>query len=172
MASKHSPRKRTPISARVGEPFILPTLSPPVVGIACDASCFGGKGSKSRDGYFHGKCEWQAIDLSTGELVFRSHLQDRSTINIAEFIAIVDCLKWLSKMDDEKTPVYSDSKIAIEWVRGRRTSTSLPLNTHTMHAIGDLENALGWLKTINPKNPVLWWKSYEFGPMPADFNRK
>jgi ribonuclease HI len=144
----------------------------PTVGIACDASCYDGAGTKARDGYYHGKCEWQAVDLSTGEFIFRSHLQQQSTINLAEFIAIVDCLKWLSERGDNTTPVYSDSKIAINWVKRGYTNTALPRNSMTMEALDDAEEALNWVKRNDFKNPVLWWSAHRYGPMPADFNRK
>lgn len=144
----------------------------PQSGLVCDASCWDFQGSKHRDGYFHGKVEWQAMDLATGEMVIQSHVQPQSTINIGEFLAIIDCLKYLNANRDSTTPVYSDSKIALNWVENRYTNTALPRNDHTEIAIGELEGGLSWLRDIKPKNPLLWWPSWKFGENPADYARK
>ena len=145
----------------------------PTVGIVCDGSCYDFRGSTRRDGYFHGKAEWQAVDLSTGEVVVKSHLHEQSTINIVEYLAIVDSLKHLQQIGDETTPVYSDSKIAINWVLQGYTNTALPRNSKTDHALDDLEAAAHWVERNDFPNKVLWWNKHKFGmENPADFNRK
>ena len=112
------------------------------------------------------------VDLETGELVLTSHIQAQSTINIGEFIAIVDALKYLHDKGDSRTPVYSDSKICINWVRGRYTSSHLPLNDKTRPALNEMDDAHRWLKAVDPQNPVIWWNKFTMGNCPADFNRK
>jgi ribonuclease HI len=141
-------------------------------GIAVDASCLADLGSKRRDGYFHGRVEWQAVALDSGEKLFVSHIQQRSTINIGEFCALVDGIKWLHDRDIHDVPVYSDSKYAIGWVAYRKTNTKLPRNEHTMDALHDMEEALAWLNRNDPRNPVLWWNKRIMGDCPADFGRK
>jgi len=144
----------------------------PLTGIVADASCVGGNGTKFRDGYFHGRVEWQAMDLETGELVLTSHVQEQSTVNIGEYIAIVDALKYLNDKGDHDTPVYSDSKICINWVKRKFTSTNLPVNNATRPALNEMVDAYEWLMAIDPNNPVLWWNKYTMGENPADFRRK
>jgi ribonuclease HI len=144
----------------------------PNVGIACDASCVGFKGTIKNDGYFHGRVEWQCIDLVTKEKVFASDVQPQSTINVGEFMAIVTSLKILHKRGDTTSPVWSDSKLCIQWVVGRYTSSHLPMNEFTWEALDGMAEYLEWLKKEDPVNPILWWNKHKFGDHPADYGRK
>lgn len=144
----------------------------PCVGIACDASCINGKDSKKIDGYFHGMVEWQCVDLTTGEKIFRSDVQPQSTINIGEFMGVVTALKILHSRGDRSSPVWSDSQIAISWAKNRKISSNLPLNEFTWEALDAMEEFLGWLKQADPPNPIFWWNSRRFGEHPADYGRK
>lgn len=144
----------------------------PNVGIACDASCVGFNGTIKNDGYFHGRVEWQCIDLATKEKVFASDVQPQSTINVGEFMAIVTSLKILHQRGDSTSPVWSDSKLCIQWVRGRYTSSKLPMNEFTWEALDGMAEFLAWLKETNPVNPILWWNKHKFGDHPADYGRK
>lgn len=144
----------------------------PKFGIVCDASCVDGNGTKSRDGYFHGVTEWQAVDLSTGEVVIRSGKHEQGTINTAEFLAIVGSIRYLHDLKQYKTPVYSDSKITINWVFRKETRTALPRNQFTEPVLDDLEEALHWLRRTNVENPIIWWNKHKWGESKADFGRK
>jgi len=144
----------------------------PNVGIACDASCVGFNGTIKNDGYFHGQVEWQCIDLATKEKVFASDVQPQSTINVGEFMAIVTSLKILHQRGDSTSPVWSDSKLCIQWVVGRYTSSNLPMNEFTWEALDGMAEYLEWLKKENPVNPILWWNKHKFGDHPADYGRK
>lgn len=83
-----------------------------------------------------------------------------------------DGLKWLNDRDMPGVPVYSDSKITINWARQRQTRSNLPRNPETLDAIIDLEEALAWLKRNKPRNPIIWWDKRVRGENPADFGRK
>lgn len=141
-------------------------------GIAVDASCIPDLSSKKRDGYFHGRTEWQGVDLETGEKIISSSVYHRSTINLGEFCAIVDGLRWMDENNKPNEPVWSDSKIAIDWVRSRTLRTYLPRTKETTDALFEAEAALAWLNSNRPDNPILWWNKYELGENPADFGRK
>lgn len=145
---------------------------PPTIGIVADASCYGGTGSKARDGYYHGKVEWQCYDLTTRTMVVRSHLQKQSTINLGEYLAIVDAMQYLRLKGDHTTPIYSDSQICINWIIKGYTNTALPLNEHTRPALDELADAQLWVQENCPENPVYWWDKYRFGNNPADYGRK
>lgn len=145
-------------------------MEKPTHGIACDASCFDFQNTKTRDGYFHGKVEWQALDLQTGDKVVKSDLYGRGTINLAEYCAIVDSLRYLQE-SDRLDAVFSDSRIAIEWMtRGLRSK--LPPNALTAPILDYARECEEWVLIHKPKNPVLFWSNKEFGENPADFNRK
>jgi ribonuclease HI len=137
-----------------------------------DSSCLGDPESKWKEGYFYGRTEWRGVDLYSGEVVFNSDVYQRSTINIGEFCAIVDALKYLNANGLCDTPVYSDSKIAISWVQERRLSTKLPMNPHTREAIIEAQMSLSWLCANKPTNRVLFWDKYSMGENPADYGRK
>jgi len=148
-------------------------FTPPTFGLVCDASCQSDYGVKKRDGYFHGRVEWQAVDLSTGETVFQSPVQERSTANIGEALAIVDCLRYLHLLKDHKTPVYSDSLNGMSWVEKRVFRTWIPRNKDTEETFLVIEGAIRWLCEVNPANPILKWQTKPWGiENPADYGRK
>lgn len=141
-------------------------------GIVSDASCKGDPKSIRRDGYFHGRCEWQLFDLASGLIVFKSPRYSRSTVNVAEFCGVVDALRMLHDRGDATTPVYSDSRLACTWVRARVLRTKLPLDVHTAPSHEAAKQALSWLREVGPANPVLWWNTPQWSESPADFGRK
>ena len=136
-----------------------------------DASCINFQGSKRRDGYFNGKIQWQVVDIDTGE-VWRSPIYSQGTINIGEFCAIVSGLRILHQCGDHTTPVYSDSRIALNWVESGYTNTALPVNDLTAATHEVLRADFVWLMEHKPKNPLFWWRGYAWGENPADFGRK
>jgi len=171
MASKHSPRKRTPIS----DPRVrVPSSSspPPSFGLVSDASCRGNSNSKKHEGYFYGRVEWRVRDLATGEFVRSSHVQEQSTGPIGETLGLITALRYLHEKGDHITPVYCDNTTAIEWVQARMCRSKLPLNFKTAPTITDLNRAFDWLRENKPRNPVFKWRTEAWGENPADFNRK
>lgn len=141
----------------------------PITGIVSDASCMAEPGTIGRDGYFHGRVEWQLFDLEQGAIIHRSDIYDRSTINLGEFCAVVDALRILHDRGDHRTPVYSDSMTACSWVRKRAIKTKLPENQETLDALICAWEAQEWLQKTRPRNTVQWW---DWGESPADFGRK
>lgn len=151
---------------------VNPMKKLPEVGIICDASLIDGRDTIAKDGYFHGRGEWQAVDVTTGELVVQSHVQRRSTINIAELCAIIDSLMYLHDLGDTTTPVYNDNQYAVAWAISANPNTKLPRNADTMGTHYDLEERIKWLRENKPPNKILWYNSKVFGDNPADFGRK
>lgn len=144
----------------------------PSKGLVVDASCTAFNGTIKRDGYFHGIIEWQVLGLKSRTVLVKSKVYDQGTINIAEYCAIADALKFLHDHGDTTSPVYSDSKLTIAWVNGGYTSTNLPLNHLTEPALTAMRARHEWLLELRPPNPVLWWAKYKWGENPADFGRK
>lgn len=143
-------------------------LSPHALGLIVDASCISGR----TEDYFYGRVEWRVLDLDTGEVLLDSPVYDRSTINIGEFCAIVDALIMLHEKGEDDTVVYSDSQIAIAWVKNRKVRTKLPRNTATLMTHYDMEEKLKWLEDNDPKNPIEWWNEKTDGTNIADYGRK
>lgn len=151
---------------------VLPVSGIPVSGICVDASCFDFDGTKGRDGYFHGKVEWRGVDLGTGELVFESGVYAQGTVNIAEWCAIVDALRWLHGRGDHGTVVYSDSKLALGWMKGNRLSSNLPVRDGTLPLIRAVVQRWDWLQEYGYENQLVWWDGKLWGENPADYGRK
>lgn len=143
----------------------------PTFGLVSDASCIAY--SKWRiDGYFHGKCEHQVLDLEAKTIVRNSRIYPQGTINLSEFLGILEAVRYLHDRADVETPVYSDSAIALNWYHEQELRSALPVNEFTYEIIDDAQAALDWLKKYRPPNPVLKWETKDWGENPADFLRK
>lgn len=152
---------------------IVPEVGPkPEDGIVVDASCLPVRDSIPTDGYFHGVVEWQAVDLVSGQTIHASRPHPYGSINLAEFIAIVDALSLLHANGNTSTPVYSDSLTAIAWVRNRKVKSKHPRNEQTKAIMGMMDACFTWLVMTKPTNPVLFWDNVLWSENPADYGRK
>jgi ribonuclease HI len=137
-------------------------LKVPNGSIAVDAACSGNPGDM----------EYRGVDAYTKSEIFRIGPLQEGTNNIGEFLAIVHALALLQKRNDSNTIIYSDSKIAINWVKLKHPNTKLKF-TNKNKSIQDLiERAVQWLKTNVYKNPIKKWETELWGENPADFGRK
>ncbi len=129
--------------------------------IAVDAACSGNPG----------EMEYQGVDPRTGTRLFYLKFP-LGTNNIGEFLAIVHALAMLQKEGRHDTPVYTDSRIALGWVKKGKARTTLPRNSHTEMLYQLIERAEKWLATHSYRNPILKWDTERWGEIPADFGRK
>lgn len=128
--------------------------------ISVDAACSGNPGVM----------EYQGVDTRTGERIFHQKF-DLGTNNIGEFLAIVHALAMLEKQG-KNTPVYTDSRNALLWVKNKQCKTTLPRKGSTEKLFQMIERAENWLKTHRWSNPLLKWETSAWGEIPADFGRK
>lgn len=133
--------------------------------IAVDGACAGNPG----------RMEYRAVRVIDGAEVF--HVGAREPIvgtnNIAEYLAMIHLAALLNKNGDSTTPIYTDSKNTLAWLRKGRSNSSLALTPDTAQAHDLLRRADAWLAANGPiKNPILKWKTEEWGEIPADFGRK
>jgi ribonuclease HI len=126
-----------------------------------DAACSGNPGV----------LEYQCVRTDSREVVFRRGPFPQGTNNIGEFLAIVQALMWLSE-HHETAPVYSDSKIALGWVKAKKCRTTLRPSTGNANLFRSVEQAEKWLGESHYPNKLLKWKTEEWGENPADFGRK
>ena len=93
------------------------------------------------------------------------------TNNIGEFLALVHGLAFLK---DKKSdlPVYTDSKIAMSWIRQKKCKTKLNKNSKNEKLFELIKRAEVWLTKNNFNNPILKWETKSWGEIPADFGRK
>ena len=129
--------------------------------ICVDAACSGNPG----------KMEYRGVQTVTGEEIFHSPAFPVGTNNIGEFLAIVHALALYYEKQPELT-IYTDSKIAKNWVRQGKAKTKLTHNGKTAHLYEVITRAEKWLKNHTYKNPILKWETREWGEIPADFGRK
>lgn len=114
----------------------------------------------------NGKTEYQAIDLATGEQLFRRELGNQ-TVNIGEFLAVVEAAKYIIENDFQPRVIYTDSTTAITWFNNKRTASR--------KANKEMQKAEIFLKVLASdidSVEVRHWDNREWGETPADFGRK
>lgn len=130
--------------------------------IAVDGACDRNPG---------GNVEYQGVAVGTGERLFHVGPFPGGSNNIGEYLGLVHALAYLAQKGDSATPVYSDSRTALSWLRHRRckTSVQLPPDSKLTELVLRADR---WLATHNWLNPVLKWDTETWGEIPADFGRK
>jgi ribonuclease HI len=118
-----------------------------------------------------GEIEYQGVEVRTGRLLFRQGPLVDGTSNVAEFLAIVHGLAWCTR-HGLVCPVYSDSQIAIKWVRTRQVLTGMQRREANVEVFELIDRAVEWLGLHDYKNKVLKWETWAWGENPADFGRK
>lgn len=129
--------------------------------VSVDAACSGNPGIM----------EYRGVDTETGRQLFLQGPFPVGTNNIGEFLAIVHALAYLQKLDDPR-PIYTDSRTALAWVKKKKVKTMLPENDSTAALWNLIHRAENWLATHSYPNPIIKWKTEEWGEIKADFGRK
>ncbi len=118
-----------------------------------------------------GDMEYKGVFTKTGQEIFIQGPFFDSTNNIGEFLALVHGLAWLKKQNN-KLPIYSDSKVAIKWVKDKHAKTNQE-NTYRNKKIFEMiKRAEDWLKNNEYNTKILKWETRIWGEIPADFGRK
>jgi len=131
--------------------------------ITVDASCIGGN---------PGKIEYQGLWVNTKEVIFKSKVYDYGTNNMGEFLGIVHALAHCKKFNIS-VPIYSDSKIAISWVKNKKVNFNKKAKYDlTKEVFSVLSRAETWLKENDYPNQVLKWDNRKYGENFADYGRK
>ncbi|WP_299014889.1 ribonuclease H family protein [uncultured Polaribacter sp.] len=130
--------------------------------IAVDAACAGNPG----------KMEYRGVFTHNKKEIFRKGPFEKGTNNIGEFLALVHCVALLKSKNKEDIPIYSDSKIAMSWVRQKKCKTNLRFDASNKALLDLIKRAENWLRENTVKNPILKWETKAWGEIPADFGRK
>lgn len=130
--------------------------------IAVDGACAG----------VPGPMEYRGVEVATGRELFHVGPIAGGTNNIAEYLALVHALALLDKQGNYTTPIYSDSRTALAWLRNRTSKTTLTPTAENALVFQLLERANRWVATHALRNPVLKWQTEVWGEIPADFGRK
>ncbi len=119
-----------------------------------------------------GPMEYRCVRVVDGVEVFRKGPFSGGTNNIGEYLALIHAAALLEQRGDRSTPIYSDSKTALAWVRNRRSNTKIVATTENAEVMAMLERADRWIASHTIQNPILKWNTEEWGEIPADFGRK
>ena len=154
-----------------GKNTTKPTLSslekekygrPILESISVDAACAGNPG----------KMEYRGVLTHNKQQIFIKGPFKRGTNNIGEFLALVHGIALLKSKNKEDIPIYSDSKIAMSWIRQKKCKTNLHFDASNNDLLELIKRAENWLKENTFKNPILKWETKAWGEIPADFGRK
>ena len=96
----------------------------------------------------------------------------KGTNNIGEFLALVHGIALLKNKNKEDIPIYSDSRIAMSWIKQKRCKTNMHFDASNKDLLELIKRAETWLKENTFKNPILKWETKAWGEIPADFGRK
>jgi ribonuclease HI len=138
---------------KIGEPNLY--------SIAVDAASSGNPG----------KMEYRGVDTQTHEQLFHQGPFLQGTNNVGEFLALVHGIAYLKEKKSDRI-IYSDSRIAMGWVKKKKCNTKLKQtskNAKLFELIGRAEN---WLKKNTYDTKVVKWETKAWGEIPADFGRK
>jgi ribonuclease HI len=141
------------------EPLIV--TSPILESLSVDAACSDNPGLM----------EYRGVKTNTGEQLFRQGPFSDGTNNVGEFLALVHALAYLKKQGTV-IPIYSDSKIAINWVKAGKCKTRLERTDNNSKLFDLIERAESWLLQNEFENKIYKWDTKMWGEIPADFGRK
>lgn len=128
----------------------------PTCGIATDAA----------HSIKNGITEYQGVDLSTGKRLFYSNLGNQ-TVNIGEFLGVVEAVKYIIENDFQPRIIYTDSQTAISWFQNKHTASN-----KKNHNLQKAEIFLKVLSADVDTIQVKHWDNQEWGETPADFGNK
>ena len=136
--------------------------SPNLESISVDAACSGNPG----------KMEYRGVFTHNKKEIFTRGPYEKGTNNIGEFLALVHGIALLKSKKKEDIPIYSDSKIAISWVKKKACRTNITFDASNKDLLDLIKRAERWLRENTFKNPILKWETKVWGEIPADFGRK
>ena len=134
---------------------------PNLYSIAVDAACSGNPGLM----------EYRGVDTQTLEQLFLQGPFDHATNNVGEFLALVHGLAFLKKQKSDRI-IYSDSRIAIAWVKKKKCNTKLKKTKNNQVIFALISRAELWLKNNSYTTFIVKWETKAWGEIPADFGRK
>ncbi len=148
--------------ADIGRQIALIDNPPIADSLAVDAACSGNPGL----------LEYRGVWTDSKEQLFHQGPFPDGTNNIGEFLALVHGLAFLQRLGKHDLPIYTDSKIAMGWVKAKWCRTQVMETADNAELFTLIDRAEQWLKTNTYRNPILKWDTVLWGEIPADFGRK
>ena len=116
--------------------------------------------------------EYRGLYLPSRTTLFEMGPFPLGTNNIGEFLAIVHALALVEQRQLKGLVIYSDSQIALSWVKKKRCKTLLPRNEQSEPLFDLIHRAENWLNTHAYTTPIYKWDTVSWGEIPADYGRK
>jgi len=145
----------------LGPAELLKIGQPDMNSIAVDAASSGNPG----------RMEYRGVDTKTKRLLFSQGPFAQGTNNIGEFLALVHGLALLKKQGSQRL-IYTDSKIAMGWVRKGKCGTKLKRGPKNEGLFELIARAEAWLANNTYSTPIVKWETKAWGEIPADYGRK
>lgn len=118
-----------------------------------------------------GKMEYRGVDTQTKKQLFHQGPFAQGTNNIGEFLALVHGIAFLKQKKSDRI-IYSDSRIAMGWVKKKKCNTKLKQTAKNKALFELITRAEHWLKNNTYTTVVVKWETKAWGEIPADFGRK
>ena len=120
-----------------------------------------------------GPMEYRCVSVATGEEIFHVGPLAGGTNNIGEYLALIHAIALLRRRGDTTTPIYTDSRTALSWLRRRHSNTTIAATPANAKVRELLARADAYIAAHHPvANPILKWDTERWGEIPADFGRK
>lgn len=148
-------------SIKLTEKELIKYGKPIVPSLSVDAACSGNPG----------KMEYRGVDTASKKQYFIQGPFESGTNNIGEFLALVHGLSFL-KQKKSNIPIYTDSKIAMSWVKKKQCRTNIPITSENKALFDIIKRAENWLKEHSYETTILKWETKAWGEIPADYGRK
>jgi len=136
--------------------------NPILESISVDAACSGNPG----------KMEYRGVLTHNKKQLFIKGPFKKGTNNIGEFLALVHGIALLKSKNKANIPIYSDSRIAIGWVKKHKCNTKLKKTKKNEIIFELISRAELWLKNNSYSTFIVKWETKAWGEIPADFGRK
>ena len=118
-----------------------------------------------------GIMEYRGVDTQTHKQLFHQGPFTQGTNNIGEFLAIVHGLALLKQKNSDRI-IYTDSRIAMGWVKKKKCNTKLKPSAKNKTLFELISRAETWLKNNTYATKIVKWETKAWGEIPADFGRK
>lgn len=122
-----------------------------------------------------GPVEYRGVVTSTKEEIFALWPLEHWSVNLGEFLGIVHGLSRMSTRSDLYTTIFSDSKIAISWVKNNHINTSIARTADNQELWRMVDRAQKRLSNNPDRSQRLSLKkrnTAQRGEIPADFWNK
>ncbi|MCW5520932.1 ribonuclease H family protein [Aureitalea sp. L0-47] len=118
-----------------------------------------------------GKMEYRGVDTQTHKELFRQGPFEQGTNNVGEFLALVHGIAYLKEKESDRN-IYSDSRIAMGWVKRKKCNTKLKQTAKNKKLFELIARAEKWLRNNKYETKIIKWETKAWGEIPADFGRK